>query len=138
MTESTHKPPDPPHLKVLRAIVIGMGVLLVLGFLGLIAALVLRPGSGGEEAAPAAGPAVEQDAPSGAAASRDDRARTRIAPLVEGGIVLPAGAEIVHMAISADRLALHLRQPGGGESILLVDAHTGAVVGRLAIDRHDE
>ena len=93
-------------MRFLKALVIGMGVVIVVATTVLIVLIVHRL-TGPRVALPpvAAGPAM-LDEPSG----------TRIATIVAVG----------------DRLAVQL-QGGGPDRVLLVDPQTGSVVGRLAL-----
>lgn len=46
----------------------------------------------------------------------------------------PAGTQVVATAASGDGLALSLRG-GGGERVVVVDARTGRVVGRISVSK---
>ncbi|MDP6175225.1 MAG: hypothetical protein QGF09_13755 [Rhodospirillales bacterium] len=50
-------------------------------------------------------------------------------------VALPPGAEIAHMAADGNRLFLHLREKDGGQTIVVLDLDSGAVIRRLSIGR---
>ena len=92
-------------MRFLKALVIGMGVLIVVATTVLIVLIVHRL------TGPRALPPVA----------------ARAAVLEE-----PTGTRIVTIAAVGDRLAVQL-QGGGPDRVLLVDPQTGSVVGRLAL-----
>lgn len=104
-------------MQALKAAVIGMGVLLVIGIIGLVYAIVTDAGKRDGAPAPVAdGPAVPQAAPPmGEAPVRVD---------------LPPGSEVVAVHPDGARLYLHLKT-GAGARILVLDSATGAVIGRI-------
>lgn len=113
-TASPRPPASRRTVEILRAIVIGLGLLLVIAFLILVGRLLYLA-----FATPAQAPAP---------ASPPRPAATRTAP--EVALALPAGASIKAVSLSGDRLAVHYTSPTG-DGILIVDAATGEVVGRL-------
>jgi hypothetical protein len=90
-------------MRFLKAVTIGMAVLIVVATTVLIVVIAKRLGGGGAVTAPIA-------------AVLDEPAGTRIAAIVAAG----------------DRLAVQL-QGGGPDRVLLVDPRTGAVVGRVGL-----
>jgi hypothetical protein len=50
-------------------------------------------------------------------------------------IVLPPGAEIIHMAASGKRLILHVKRKDETQSIFVLDLDSGAVIRHIAIGR---
>ena len=92
-------------MRFMKALVIGMGVLIVVATTVLIVLIVHR----------LAGPPV-------------------MAPATAGPVLLdePAGTRIVTIAPAGDRLAVQL-QGGGPDRVLLVDPKSGAVTGRIAL-----
>lgn len=97
------------HVRMLRIAVIAMGVVLVLGFVAVIARIVYLVNRGGETA-----PAV----------SLPIREAARLA--------LPAGASVRNLSLAGQRLAVHYESPGGS-GIVILDLQTGKVVSRVEI-----
>jgi hypothetical protein len=89
-------------MRALKALVVGMGVLIVVGTVALVVLLVQRAGGGrGAETMP------------------------RMA------LDLPAGSQIVSLAGAGDRFAVLVRRPDG-ERILFLNPRTGRVVGEVS------
>jgi hypothetical protein len=105
MTLSNIAEPARPDLRLLKTIVLVLGILLVVGFGALVATMILRTSHLGElrEAAPAT-------------------------------LSLPADARIGHIALDGGMLAVHIEKEGA-EEILVVDLRTGEVKQRLAVAR---
>ena len=101
------------QVRILKFVVIVMGVLLVGGFVLDIAVIVYQASSIGESAAPA-------------------RAVIPAAPLQ--GVIVPKGMTISHMALGRNQLAVHLTGPGGSE-IRIIDLATGKLVRRFPLQR---
>ncbi|MGI9383438.1 MAG: DUF6476 family protein, partial [Methyloligellaceae bacterium] len=103
----------PRQVRKLKIAVIVMGVLLVGGFVAVIAAIVYQAGKLGDK--------------------QDTLVPTRAPVTAAGGaFILPVGAEIMAMALDGDRLALHVKGPEGAE-IVVIDTATGAVVSRVGL-----
>jgi hypothetical protein len=95
------------HVRMLRIAVIAMGVVLVLGFVAVIARIVYLVNRGGET--------------------------TRTQQLSETSrLALPAGARVQHISLAGERLAIHYEGPGGS-GILVLDLQTGKPVSRIEI-----
>ena len=92
-------------MRFLKVLVIVMGVVIVVATTVLIVLIARRIGGG-----PATGPVVATSV------------------LLEE----PAGTRIATIAAVGDRLAVQL-QGGGVDRILLLDPHSGAVVGRVGL-----
>lgn len=92
-------------MRFLKALVIGMGVLIVVATTVLIVLIGHRLSSPAAPPPMAAGPALLDE---------------------------PAGSRIVTIAPAGDRLAVQL-QGGGPDRVLFVDPRNGAVVARLAL-----
>jgi uncharacterized protein DUF6476 len=92
-------------MRFMKALVIGMGVLIVVATTVLIVLIVHR----------LAGPPVA-------------------VPATAGSVLLdePMGTRIVTIAPAGDRLAVQL-QGGGPDRLLLVDPRSGAVMGRIVL-----
>src|SRR5262245_39554914 len=93
-------------MRGLKILVVVMGVMLVVGFAVLLAAIAVRISRGGP-------------APS---AARQVRAEP---------IVIPRGARIEAMTAGPDRLILALALPEGGRQLLIIDLATGARLGAI-------
>ena len=99
------------HLRLLKFAVIAMGVVLVLGFVAVIARIVYLVNRGSETTATAA-------------ISQPIREAARLA--------LPAGASIRNLSLSGSRLAVHYDSPKGS-GIVIMDLATGAPASRIEI-----
>ena len=99
-------------LRLLKSVVVVLGVLLIAGTGALVASIMLRTSShaGRAGAGPGAGPG---------------------APMT---LSLPREARIGHVALDGNRLALHIEQ-AGQEEILVVDLDSGEVTRRVAVAR---
>jgi hypothetical protein len=95
-------------MRFLKVITIAMAVLIVVGTTALLVTIVHRLTSGSVP--------VAATAPAPVAAVLDE----------------PAGTRIVGIATAGDRLAVQL-QGGGADRVLLMDPHTGEVVGQIAL-----
>lgn len=101
---------ETPQLRALRFAVIGMGVVLIIGFmviLGRIFYLASRPGA--LSSTPAA-----------------------IALAAEPALDLPAGANVKSLSLSGNRLAVQYVSPAG-DGIAIVDLETGRTLSRVKI-----
>ena len=94
---------------MLRIAVIVMGVVLVLGFVAVIARIVYLVNRGNETEA---------------VISQPIKAAARLA--------LPAGATVRHISLSGQRLAVHYDAPAGA-GIVILDLQTGAPLSRVEI-----
>ncbi len=97
------------QIRVLKAVVIGLGVLIVAGLVALLTAVVLR-GGGGSRALPA-----------------EEAMR----------LPLPEGAVVEEMRVSGNTLALRVRLADGGREIVVIDARKGREVRRIRIGPRD-
>lgn len=100
------------HVKMLRFAVIAMGVILVLGFIAVIARIVYLVNRGNDTAS----------APAAISQSVQQAAR----------LALPAGANVRQISLSGSRLAVHHEGPGGS-GILILDLQTGKTLSRIEI-----
>ena len=103
----------PRQVRVLKIVVIVMGILLVGGFAFVMAAIVYQASKLGDKKVQA--PAVSAVA----------------AP--EFPLALPKDATVSSMALDGDRLALHL-QTSTGPVIAVIDVATGKVLSRIKIN----
>jgi len=88
-------------MRLLKFLVIAMGVLIVDGTVALVVLIVQRSGGG-----------------------------RRTAPLPAMSLDLPAGSRILGIAGAGDHLGVHVQRPDG-DRILLLDPRTGRVVGEV-------
>jgi|SRR5665811_139020 len=102
----------PRQVRVLKIVVIVMGILLVGGFAFVMAAIVYQASRLGEKTSGAPPPAAVS------------------APQAE--LVIPGDATITSMALDGDRLALHLQTETGSE-IAVIDVTTGKVLSRISL-----
>ena len=91
------------QIRVLKAVVIGLGVLIVLGLGALLAAVILKGGG------------AVRGLPTGAAMT----------------LPVPAGARVEEMRLSGNLLALRLRLSDGTWQVVVVDARRGQVLRRV-------
>ncbi|HET6610266.1 MAG TPA: hypothetical protein VFG62_26615 [Rhodopila sp.] len=99
-------------MRALKIATVVMGVLIIVGTIGLLVALARR----------------------GAAPPASTAAAVGTAPRAPLAMTMtePEGTRIVTVTAVQDRLAVQL-QGGGPDRIVLIDAHTGAEVGRIAL-----
>jgi hypothetical protein len=122
------RPDDTPNIRNLRYAVIGMGVILLAGFVAVlarIAYLAQRP--------------VGSDVAAVTAVARPVLA----APLAtEIRLALPAGAKVRSQSLDGNRLAVHYEMPTvdgksgegkSGEGIMIIDLQTGSPVSQVTI-----
>ncbi len=93
------------QIRVLKAVVIGLGVLIVLGLGALLAAVTLRGGG------------AARGLPPGAVMT----------------LPAPEGAVVEDMRLSGNVLALRLRRADGGREIIVLDARRGRVLRRVVL-----
>ncbi len=132
-------------MRLLKTLVIVMGVVLVVGFGALIYIVVGRIATPRQEPAPVA-VAVPPAAPEAAAGS-DAPAETLAAGAAlpphftpsfgAQSLVLPAGARVSDFSAGGDRLVLRLILPDHSQQLAVVDLNTGALIGTLKIENGD-
>jgi hypothetical protein len=98
-------------MRALKVLVIVMGLMLLIGFVGLIVAIADR---------------VSKKEPLRAAAPAG-------APFTAPPIDLPRGAHIESMAAGTDRLVLDLVLPDGERRLLVIDLATGRNLGTIPL-----
>jgi hypothetical protein len=96
-------------VRILKAVVVLMSVLILAGIAVIVAELVKR-----------AGPRTA-DPPAATALAEDP------APAVETTIPLPSGAAVTGLAATADRVILRIAEPGKPDRLLFLDPRTAAV-----------
>ncbi len=97
-------------MRWLKALVIGMAILIVVGTVVIAVMLARRSGSDGEAASGATG---------GSAAVAARR------------IALPAGARVIETVLDGDRVALRIALANGAERVVIIDIRTGRRLGTL-------
>jgi len=105
---------NPRQVRLLKRAVIGMGVLLVGGFVLVMVAIVYQASQLGKSTTPPV--SGQADA----------------ALAVQLSLALKAGQTVLRMALDGNRLAIHVRGADGDE-IQVIDLTTGKVVSRLPI-----
>ena len=95
-------------MQPLKAFVILMGVLILMGFGGIIGVIAERLVAGGR-------------APTGATVFQ------------AGAIALPTGAKVVETVAAGDRLVLRIARLEGGEALVVYDLATGRTLGVVAL-----
>ena len=101
--------PDGPGVRVLKYVVIGMGILIVAGVLTVIGRIVYLANQGPKQAAIAT-------------------SNARLAPAAK--LAIPALAHVKQISMSSDRLAVHYEGPTGS-AIAIVDLASGNVLSRV-------
>ena len=97
---------NPQNIRVRKALVIFLGVVIALGMAALLVTI-------GQRIA--------------------DRVQSAPVRVDASKLVLPPGASVVEMNLDGDRIALRLNLAGGGQAIHIFDLRTGAPVGVLAL-----
>ena len=92
-------------MRMLKALVIGMGILIVIGSAVIVVKIAQR--GIGESAANGDGP---------------------VTPTT---IALPAGARVIETALDGDRIALRIALEDGGERVMIIDTRSGRRVGAV-------
>jgi hypothetical protein len=99
---------DAPGMRAMKYAVIGMGVILILGFFIILARIVYLTSR------------MDASGPVGS----------------EVVVAVPAGAQVTSMSLSNNRLALHLKGEGSAKgSIVVIDLATGRVISRVQLTR---
>lgn len=104
-------PPDTPGVRALKIAIVVMGVMIVLGLITIIGRMIYLASQGGRQ-------------PSATAVS------ARLAPAMR--LALPAGAQVRHVSLSGDRLAVHFEGPAGA-GIAILDLATGGQLSRVEL-----
>ena len=133
-------------MKAIKALVIGMGVLIGVGLALVIYGISNKVGDRTEKTAP--GPTAEVPLDGGIAPAPDTAPEaapgqippTRVAPSPQRvrpfSLTLdgqPAGSRIVGTSLSGDRVAVTLEGGGRPPRVVVVDLRSGKVVGTLAV-----
>lgn len=110
---------DTAKIKVLKGIVILMGVLLVVAFLTVIGTIAYRIMTKGQS-------------PKSAATVPAITALENTAT-VDVEIIRPEGGTLINMEVEGQMMYLVYSQPSGGEIILVLDGQSGQVLRRITI-----
>ena len=97
-------------MRLLRRVVIGLGVLIILALAALVAGIVMKSGRKTPGFAGKGGWA---------------------APLMAQ---VPAGAEVKRMALDGERLVVHVAHPDGSGELLVFDLRKGRLAGRIRLE----
>ncbi len=134
-------------MRVLKGLVIGMGLLIAAGMALFAYGLYQKisdpeftffagePGDRAPAAVPAASPAAVPAA-SPAAATTPAPAPAAVAPPAAFGTIavpLPAGCSLARVIPEGDRLYLRIGPAGRCERVVVVDVATGSVLGTIAV-----
>lgn len=92
------------NIRVLKALVIGLGILIVIGLTVMLVAIGRQVGG-----------------------------RSKGAAFDPAQFALPTGARVLEMDLDGDRLAVRLELGNGRQAIQLFDARTGAPLGTIAL-----
>ena len=106
----------PRQVRVLKIVVIVMGILLVGGFAFILAAIVYQASRLGQNAG---GDAAEPVVAAGGAGHGVE-------------LSIPPGSTVTTMDLDGERLALHLNSSAGPE-VVIVDVGTGKVLARIKL-----
>jgi hypothetical protein len=101
--------PD-PNIRLLKAVVIGLGLVILAAMAAIVFAVVNLVGEG----APGQG--------------RGDAAGAFHATLA-----IPAGSQVVRIVAAGENIALHLDLGEGGERIMLIDPRSGEKLGEIDV-----
>lgn len=133
-------------MRLLKTLVIVMGVVLVVGFGALIFIIVTRMAAPKPEPVAVAVPPVVEARPAEVAlpsaalpgASAGDSLPPHFTPnFGEQSLVLPPGARVSDFSAGADRLVLRLILPDQSQQLAVVDLNTGALIGTLKLETGD-
>ena len=97
-------------MRALKALVIGMGILILIGFVAVVVAVIDRAGED---------PSIAQ---SGATTERG---------FGDVRVSVPPGAQVIGTSADGGRLIVHLRLAGGEARILVIDLATGKRLGAI-------
>ncbi len=114
---------DPVFLRNMKIAVVVMAVILILGFIAIIARIFYL--SSRTPAQPPKATVTMQP-------SSEPRALDLVKLAERGRLDLPAGATVRSMAFSGARLAVQYDAPSGG-GIAILDLETGRAISRIAI-----
>jgi hypothetical protein len=100
-------------MRALKVLVVVMGILLVAGFAVVVVTIVGRMAQRATPATPAA----------------------HLASFGNATVMLPADSLVMEVQGAGDRILLRLDLKDGGEMLVVLDAATGAELGRIKLER---
>ena len=109
-------------MRLLKGLVIGMGILIVLGIIAVAYGIYMKVGKSGEQA-PAAVDTPSVPLSGGEAFTSD--------------IALADGERLLSVEYPDGRIALRIASDDGSERIILLNAATGAVTGTVKVKGND-
>jgi hypothetical protein len=111
---------DPPNIKILRFAVLGMGLILLVGFATAIGRIVYLTS---RSTSPVSVTSANTPPTSSASAAP-------IAP--ELRLALPLGAKVQSQSLAGNRLAVHYDAPNG-DGIIVLDLETGRILSQVSL-----
>jgi hypothetical protein len=102
-------------MRALKVLVVVMGVLLVAGFAVVVVTIMSRISQRGT---PPAAPAV-----------------AHLTPFGDATVTLPSDSLVMEVQGAGERIFLRLELADGSEMLLILDAATGAELGRIKLER---
>jgi hypothetical protein len=124
----------------LKAVVLGLGVLIMLAFAGVIAGMVFRAsqiGKGANGKTPVSGATAVTGSPATGPASGTSPGQGLSAPrpfLPELKLSLPPGSAIKTTSLNGQSLVVHHEGPSGA-GITILDLTSGQVISRVVVER---
>ncbi len=115
----------PKNVQRLQILVIALAVVLIAGFIAVIARIAFLA------LQPVDAPNTSAISPTANATGSPDGPNPQTLDLKD--VSLPTGAKIEHLATGADTLAIHFRLPDGSQQITIIDTATGETRQRLRI-----
>lgn len=116
--------------RLLKGIVIGLGIMILIAFAGVVAGMAYRASQVGKTA-PAPGKSGSAAAPSVVLPARPSESEPALRTDVR--LALPAGSTVRASSLSGSRLVVVHDGPGGA-GIIVLDLTTGQVASRIAIE----
>ena len=123
--------------RLLRAVVIGLGIMILLAFAAVVAGMAYRASRIGTPAGASARPATTASPLAGPKGAPTGAARPTVAGeavlLPQMTLALPAGSVVKSSSLSGTHLVVQYDGPAGA-GIAILDLTTGAVVSRVTIE----
>lgn len=116
---------NPRQVRILKVVVITMGIMLIGGFALVIAVIAYQAIHLGED--------KESGLDKNSGPDKPLAAVSTVLPGDASELAIPAGATVVSMALDGDALALHLTSSAGAE-IVVIDLTTGKVISRIKLN----
>lgn len=116
---------NPRQVRILKVVVITMGIMLIGGFALVISVIAYQAIHLGED--------KESGLDKNSGPDKPLAAVSTVLPGDVSELAIPAGATVVSMALDGDALALHLTSSAGAE-IVVIDLTTGKVISRIKLN----